>query len=238
MNNEPHYILPGEEGFKNELLDICLATGYYRMQHLMFTSTQTQIDPSAAPLPVFWLREVISKIDEPAAAGNIRRKCSHFTISVLQAAVTKETEALYALYKQHITFEAAASATDYLHQAEIENPFDSWMIEVRDGSTLIAVGYFDKGKHAIAGILNFYHPAYKKYSLGKFLILEKIRFARANNMSLYYTGYLSTAITKFDYKLFPDPRAIEVYLPAAKLWVSYTLMGKELLSKYYNLYHV
>ena len=51
------------------------------------------------------------------------------------------------------------------------------MVQVRDGDKLIAVGYFDKGKTAIAGILNMYHPDYKQYSPGKFLMLKKLEYA-------------------------------------------------------------
>ena len=112
------------------------------------------------------------------------------------------------------------------------------MIEIRTGSNLIAVGYFDLGKNSITGILNFYDPDYKKYSLGKYLILQKIDYAAANSIAFYYTGYLSTAISKFDYKLFPDPGAIEVLLPVEKQWVPYLHLGKEMLENYYYTYLV
>lgn len=51
--------------------------------------------------------------------------------------------------------------------------------------SLLQLDFSDKGANAIAGILNFYHPDYKKFSLGKYLILQKIEFARANRF-LYY----------------------------------------------------
>jgi arginine-tRNA-protein transferase len=92
------------------------------------------------------------------------------------------------------------------------------------------------GKNAITGILNFYHPAYNKYSLGKYLILQKIDFALSNNISFYYTGYISTAINKFDYKLFPDVASIEVYLPVERQWLPYLTLGKPLLQEYFNYY--
>jgi arginine-tRNA-protein transferase len=137
------------------------------------------------------------------------------------------------MYRKHISFSAAESCEDYLHQRFLPNPFNSYMIEVRDGSTLIAVGYFDLGKNAIAGIINFYHPNYHKFSLGKFLMLQKINYALQNNIPYYYTGYISTAITKFDYKIFPDQEAIEVYLPADKKWINYSNIDKSFLEDYY-----
>ncbi len=238
MNNELHYILPGDDGFKDELLDVYLAAGYYRMQHLLFTTVQTQIDADAPPLPVFWLRTLVKNIHPNKSSKGILQKCSAFAMAVKPAEITDEINLLYTAYRNHIDFNAASNCFEYLHQLDVENPFNSKMIEVRDGDKLIAAGFFDEGKNAIAGILNFYHPEYKKFSLGKFLMLQKIAYAISNNISIYYTGYLSTAITKFDYKLFPDVAAIEVYLPAAKLWVPYNLLGKNMLQKYFNRYHL
>ena len=231
---EPHYILPDEDGIKGALLDAYLAAGYYRMQHLIFTTNQTQLDIEGDPLPVFWLRSPVKNIVDNKAATVIRKRCAPFTVAIKKAVITKEINELYSLYHAHINFTASPTCAGYLHQQDIENPYDSWMVEVRDNDTLVAVGFFDRGKNAITGILNFYHPAYNKYSLGKYLILLKIDFALANDIPFYYTGYISTVITKFDYKLFPDAAAIEVYLPIERQWVPYYLLGKPLLHAYYN----
>jgi arginine-tRNA-protein transferase len=107
------------------------------------------------------------------------------------------------------------------------------MVEIRDCTRLIAVGYFDKGSNSIAGILNFYHPDYKKYSLGKYLILKKIDYALGHGIEFYYTGYMSTIYTKFDYKLYPDTNAIEVWLPVEKEWTSYNLFSKDVMDYYF-----
>ena len=234
MINEPLYFLPGENGFKGQILDEFLASGYYRMQHLIFTTNHTTLEPGKESIPVFWLRTEVIKICENKAALAIRKKCLPFTVTCKKAEITTELEELYRLYKNHVDFSASATCWDYLHLDEFDNPYDSRIIEVRDGNCLIAAGYFDLGKNAIAGILNFYHPDYNKFSLGKYLILQKIDYALANGIQYYYTGYISTEITKFDYKLFPDTTAIEVYLPVEKTWVPFALLGKEKLKDYYG----
>ena len=89
------------------------------------------------------------------------------------------------------------------------------MIKIRDKNKLIAVGYFDKGFKSIAGIMNIYHPEYNMYSLGKFLMLQKLQYAQSHNMNFYYTGYISTQSTRFDYKTFPDQNAVEVLLASS-----------------------
>ena len=54
-----------------------------------------------------------------------------------------------------------------------------------------------------------------------------------HNKMFYYTGYVSTGSTRFDYKTFPDPTAVEVLLPDKQQWVPYYLLSKEFLSEYY-----
>ncbi len=232
MLYEPDYVLPDEAGFKGTLLDEYLALGFYRMQHIMFTTNHTRLNLDGNSVPVFWLRTLLPQVHEQPSARAIRKKCAAFSVTYKKAMITPETEALYSLYRESVNFSTSETSRSYLHQFEFYNPFDSWMVEVRDATQLIAVGYFDKGSNAISGILNFYHPAYNKYSLGKFLILQKINYAITNKMDWYYTGYISTATTKFDYKLFPDATAMQVYLPMERKWVCYNTLGKPLLLAY------
>ncbi|MES2775968.1 MAG: GNAT family N-acetyltransferase [Bacteroidota bacterium] len=236
MLTDPNYILPGVDGFKDTQIDDFLALGYYRMQHLIFTTHHTRLDLGGYSVPVFWLRTLVDKVVEQKSAIAIRKKCSPLSVVYKKAAITHEIEALYSIYRNHVDFSTATTCGAYLHQNDLDNPFDSLMIEVRDETKLIAVGYFDKGKNTMAGILNFYHPDYHKYSLGKYLILKKLDFAVENSMTYYYTGYISTANTKFDYKLFPCLAAVEVYLPVENKWLPYESFGKQRLQDYFMHY--
>jgi leucyl-tRNA---protein transferase len=233
MNSAPYFVLPGPEGFKGPLLDKFLAAGYYRMYHTMFTTHHTRMDATGEPLPVFWLRTLVNNIKESSTATTLRKKCARFRVDCKPAAITAETEALYSRYHSSIDFNTAATVYDCLHDQLLPDPFDSRMIEIRDDGILVAVGYFDVGHQAISGILNFYHPDYKKYSLGKWLILQKIRWAQASNIPLYYTGYISTAHAKFNYKLFPDTAAMELYLPVEAAWIPYDVLQLDWLQEYY-----
>ena len=49
-------------------------------------------------------------------------------------------------------------------------------------------------------------------------MLQKIIDAQKNGISLYYPGYIVCGYPKFDYKLFADKKAIEIYLPEVKRW--------------------
>ncbi|MDQ6814058.1 MAG: arginyl-tRNA--protein transferase [Bacteroidota bacterium] len=228
------YIAADEKGFKGDTLDKLLAAGYYRMQHFMFTCNDTALGNDLPVIPVFWLRTLVSQCTFGKTANNILKKCARFSVSVQSAYIDDEIENLYALYKEWVPFSVSSTCTDYLHQQIFPQPFHSMIVQVRDGRKLIAVGYFDKGHDSIAGIMNIYHPKYHTYSLGKLLILQKLRFALSQRKSFYYTGYISTGSTRFDYKTFPDPKAVEVLLPDKQQWVPYDLVSKAFLSEYYQ----
>ncbi len=227
------YLIASEDGFKNETLDSLLAKGFYRMQHLMFTCNQTAINYETFTIPVFWLRTIVQKVTPGKSALNIQKRCNGFHVQIADAFVDEEIEALYAQYKEHVSFFVSESCKGYLHNEVLPMPFDSKIIQIRDNNKLIAVGYFDKASNAIAGIMNIYHPDYKSYSLGKFLMLQKLEYAFSQNIQFYYTGYISTQSPRFDYKTFPDVDAVEVFLPVEQEWVPYSLFGKEFLAEYY-----
>lgn len=234
MNAWPDFVFPNQKGFKGDLLDNYLAAGYYRMQHLLFTTHHTQLGIEQKAQPVFWLRIPVKNINESSTACAIRKKCAAFTAILTKAKINNGINELYSGYIKSIDFKAAESCNTYLHDPCIENPFQAKMLQLKDGNTLIAVGYFDIGKTSMAGILNFYDPTYKKYSLGKYLMLKKLDYARDNNIDFYYTGYISTENCKFDYKLFPDKNTIEVFLPLEKIWIPFHQMGKEKLAEYFD----
>ena len=231
---QPHqYIKANEEGFKSSILDALLSMGYYRMQHYMFTCNETPTSDDGFTIPVFWLRTLVQPCKPNKSALNIVKKCAGFQVETLPAMVDDEIEALYAQYSNHKPFSTSETCASYLQSAEIPDPFNSMMVQVRDKGKLIAVGYFDKGLQSIAGIMNIYHPAYAAYSLGKFLIMQKLQYAIEQHMQFYYTGYISTGSTRFDYKTFPDSQAVQVYLPTENKWMPYHLLGKEYLQEYY-----
>src|ERR1700759_4033008 len=101
MNNF-QYIGAGEGGFKDVALDNLLAAGFYRMQHFMFTCNDTIIDKEGYSIPVFWLRTLVNECKLSRSANIIIKKCAGFSVSIQQAYVDKEVEALYAIYKKHI----------------------------------------------------------------------------------------------------------------------------------------
>ncbi len=208
------------ENFKGKTLDQFLSAGWYRMGSTLFTTKFIYPFNNEITAGVFWLRYLVDNVRLNKKSLALFAKNSRFTFEYKSFALTGELITLHQLYTQNLKFTTSGSLVLLLE--DIYNiVFDSTIIEVRDDGKLVAAGIFDIGTESIAGIINFYNPDYKKFSPGKFLILLKYQFCVKNNIPLYYPGYFMPQYPIFDYKLFLDKNATEVFLPDEKKWIPY-----------------
>ena len=210
--------------FNGALLDNFLAQGCYRMRQDIFT-TDFIWDKNALH-PVFWLRFSLQHFYFDNKAQKLLNANKRFHVSTRHFIICKEIEKLYQSYFEKVNFDAPKRIeeflfNDFITEKHPNNLFDTSIIEVRENNKLIAAGIFDEGLNSLAGIMNFYDPAYKKYSLGKYLMLLKIQHAMRLNMQYYYPGYIAFNYPKFDYKLFPNPSFAEIFDSKKKIWLSY-----------------
>ncbi|GAB3574612.1 GNAT family N-acetyltransferase [Hymenobacter daeguensis] len=194
---------------RGDALDFYLAQGYYRMQQDLFTCQFVPFDGRL--YTAHWLRLDLARVQWGPEQRRLLRRNARFTATIQPFRPRPEYEELYARYRQSITFDAAPTVDDVLLGGAEHNVFNTGIIELHDDGNLIAAGVFDLGERALAGILNFYDPAYRQYSLGKYLMLLKIEYARRLQLAHYYPGYLIHSYPKFDYKLFACATATEVF---------------------------
>ena len=209
-------------------LDVYLSKGYFRMQQDIFTCFAVLFNDKICP--VHWLRIDLAKVTYGKEQLRLFRINQKFSVSCKPFVLTDEIRALYATYRAAINFEAPDTVESCLLDGSAASVFDTYALEVRDEHTLIAVGIFDKGSRSIAGIMNFYHPAYRKYSLGKYLMLLKTDYARLQEQTYYYPGYLASLYDKFNYKLFACEAATEVYDSNRDRWYPFAWETVHLLS--------
>ncbi len=200
-------------------LDRFLAIGWYRMGQSIFTTNH--IFQNERAHWVFWLRYYLPDIQLSSKLKKLASRNNRFTSEVKPFRLTTELEGLYSVYHRGVDFDAPPTISSFLYDEPGVNVFDSSVIEIRDGNKLIAAGIFDQGAESIAGIMNFYDPAYRQYSPGKYLMMVKANLAKNEGKKWYYPGYIVHGIPKFDYKLFIDKSLAEVYLPFANKWVPY-----------------
>lgn len=201
-------------------LDLYLSLGYFRMQQSVFTCRYVVFDSVFSP--VFWLRIDLARAELGNRQRTLLKIRNKFSVHVKPFILSEELEMLYASYRNSIDFDAPASVEECLFNGSSANLFDTHSIEIRDDGRLIAVGIFDCGSISIAGIMNFFDPAYRKYSLGKCLMLLKMEHAKSQRMAYYYPGYLASEYPKLNYKLFACEAATEVYDDYTDLWYPFT----------------
>lgn len=216
MSNDIHF-LPSVRG---KILDLYLAKGWYRTACYLFTTHTIEPYNNEISYPVIWLRYKVASVKLSTANRQLIRKNKHFKVIVRPFSITDELVGLHKKYIANLKFQASQSLQDLL--VDVGNViFESYVIEVRDEEKLIAAGIFDKGLHAIAGIVNCYDPDYKKHSLGRFLIMLKYSYCVVHKIPLYYPGYYSPEYPVFDYKLTLDKAATEIYIPDTDTWQPY-----------------
>ena len=201
---------------RGEALDSYLSQGYYRMQQDLFTCNFLPMEEGL--FTAHWLRLTLADVTYGPAQRRLLRLNAQFLAAIRPFRLTAELEELYARYRASITFDAPESVESFLLGGATHNLFNTAVLELRDGERLVAAGIFDRGARSLAGIMNFYDPAYHRHSLGKYLMLLKIEHARQQQLDYYYPGYVVHNFPKFDYKLFPCPAATEVFDCFSREW--------------------
>jgi arginine-tRNA-protein transferase len=225
----------GPKGFRGALLDELLAKGYFRDGRKM-VAKDSQQDGYYGRSPMFYwvcmLRYPVADYSPSATMRNIRNRCAKFELTLSPGVVTEEAEALYRRYRESVDFELPGSLKVHLHDGEIAPPFDTSVMEVRDGGRLIAAGFLDRGSDSCVGVLNIYDPDYERYSLGKYLIDRKIEMARSEGLRYFYPGPVIISNDRLDYKLSFDREHVEVFLSADGVWEPFRKHGKAGMEKY------
>jgi len=213
MFAEAHY---RTEPLGPEELDHYLAEGWFRMGQSIFTCTYLGLQEHF--LRVIWLRVVLEDLQSDKTLQKLSKLNSNFKIKVGKASITPEKEELFSKYKTGISFEASSSLEQLLFSGSEYNIFNTLEINLYDADKLIAVGYFDVGKSSAEGICSFYDPAYKRYSLGKYLIYQKMLFCKNQGMQFFYLGYFTPGYKAFDYKLSIGKNKLEYFDLTTKSW--------------------
>jgi arginyl-tRNA--protein-N-Asp/Glu arginylyltransferase len=188
-------------------LDAYLAQGWFRMGPTIFTTNFLSFKENL--YSAIWLRVMLAEFQGGKTQAKLFKANSQFTTRIQRATITDEKEQLFAKYKASVPFEASASLQHLLFGKSYATVYDTYEVNVHHEGKLIAVGYFDLGKESAMGISSFYHPDFKKYSLGKYLIYLKMTYCKQLGMRYFYPGYFVPGYAFFDYKLSIGRDALE-----------------------------
>lgn len=216
-----YYDRVNPESITGQQLDALLALGWYRMHQNVFTTSHVELGEIYR---VHWLRYPVQSVRAHRSRQRIRRRNHPFTVSIEPfSSIGLAHHQLHQKYRAAIDFDGALSIEECLfgEPPVRNNIFQTHCISVYDRGNLIAAGYFDTGETAAASILHFFHPAYKRYSLGKYLILLTLDFLNNNGYRLYYPGYVVEGLSKMDYKLFLGREQAQYFHPSSAQWLPF-----------------
>lgn len=211
---EPQYILLTR--LAPAQLDKFLSMGWFRMQQAIFTTGTLNFNGTM--YEAVWLRVCLHDFTPGKKYKILSGKNKPFRTEIKPALITPAHEELFASYKENISFEAAPSLISLLQGGLDYNVYNTFMINVYDGDTLAGTGCFDLGCNSAAGIFSVYDPRYKKCSLGKYMIYEKMLYCQRENFSYFYPGYFVRGYPVFDYKIEIGQPAVEYFDPQKRSW--------------------
>ncbi|MFY8037903.1 MAG: GNAT family N-acetyltransferase [Cyclobacteriaceae bacterium] len=199
-------------------LDDYLERGWFRMGQTIFTTQFIHF--KTAMYNTVWLRVALSNYRADNTEVKLFKQNAKFTTYIRPATITPEKENLYARYRTSVAFQPSESLQHLLFGATDEaSVFNTYEVAMYDDDRLIAIGYFDLGQTSAEGIVSVYDPAYKKYSLGKYLIYKKMEYCKALGMHYYYPGYFVPGYSFFNYKLSIATDSISFFSLPIKQWI-------------------
>lgn len=74
------------------------------------------------------------------------------------------------------------------------NVCDYVFLEIYDDTTLISVAVTDVFHNALSAVYTFYHPDYRKNSIGMYSILEQIKLANHWQKTCFFLAIKSTIV--------------------------------------------
>lgn len=201
------------------MLDTFLAKGWFRMGQSVFTTHFLRFQNQF--YPAVWLRYDLGTISADSMEGKLKKIEARFQTEVGPWVSSEEQEELFTLYRKHSGLSMAESLRHILMDEHAENVFQTFQVSIRDGDRLVGLGIFDAGDQSAAGISSIYHPDYKKYSLGKILMLLKMRHCIGLGLQWFYPGYAVPGYRRFDYKLRVLPEHTHFYHSPVESWIKY-----------------
>lgn len=206
-------------------LDNYLAHGWFRMGQTIFTTNFLRF--SGVFYSAIWLRIDLDTFVPSKTQLKLEKLNAIFKVEIVPVKVTATHEELFLKYKNHISFEAAPSLEYLLYHDGNNDIYNTFQVNIYDQQKLIATGFFDLGENTSAGISCIYDPDYRKYSLGKYLMLLKMQYSKQKGLKYFYPGYFAPGYPLFDYKLDLAKPSLEYYELSSLSWQPFSKYSQE-----------
>lgn len=207
-------------------LDRYLERGWFRRGPAIFTTHFVQLNNQM--LSIVWLRVKLLEYEPDRVHKRLFKENARFTTKIGPASITEEKEALYARYKVTRPFVPIETLSLLMFgKDKIESVYNTYEVSIRDNDKLIACCYFDLGEKSVQAVVLFFDPDYKNFSLGKYLIYNKIQYCKDNGYQYFYPGYYIPNNTPFQYKIDIGRQALQYFELNTGTWHDHYLFTSD-----------
>ena len=140
------------DSFLDRDWDDAWARGWFRMRQNLFTTHFLEFDRKFHS--AVWLRVGLADLVPEKAFLELKKRNRRFRAEFRPCGVsrpTSEQEALYQRYRNSLEFEPAPTLKDLLFGDDTRTLFPTWQVELFDGDTLVAAGFFDAQRYIALG---------------------------------------------------------------------------------------
>lgn len=146
------------------------------------------------------LRIELARCTLSTSQKRVLKKNQDLRVEIRDAFLDEVKEALFARHKARFTENVPGSIYDFLSPEPASIPCQTKEVCLFQQEQLLAVSFLDVGATATSSVYSIFEPTETKRSLGIYLILLSIAYARQNGKQFYYPGYAYEEPSVYDYK--------------------------------------
>ncbi len=180
-------------------LDKFLAGGWFRSSNGLFRNKILCL--SGQLCTVLNVRIPLEDYSLSKSMRKLRNKNRDFRVDIGPLQICHQMEDLYDLTRFRFKGFIFPDIYSFLFDLFDREIFNSYHVKVYDGDKLIGASIFDLGQNSVMSVLGLHDPDYKKYSMGKYTMLQEVLYAQSSGFKYYYPGYVLKEKDDFDYKL-------------------------------------
>ena len=184
------------KGSKNQdFYNLLISKGFRRSQNILYNQVCENCNKC---IPI---RIKVNNFQETKNQKRIINKGKLFERKVVEKATYEQ----FYLFKEYLDFKHPDSEMNDMIFADyysmVKNTgIDTKIIEYRLDNVLVSSCITDFLDNALSMVYSFYSPYANKYSLGKYMILDHIKFGKKYDKEIIYLGYWINGCKEMEYK--------------------------------------
>jgi leucyl-tRNA---protein transferase len=179
-------------------MDLLWLMGFRHFGTLFFRYDSTE--QGSGNVHVLPLRIDLHQFTLSKSQKRIMKRNQDLQVVFRDAFIDEEKYRIFDIHKRRFTENIPGDLCDFISSLPAEIPCRTQECCLYHEGTLIGVGFLDRGEKAVSAVYTIYDTAYMKRSLGIYILLQEILYAREAGMHYLYHGYAYREASFYDYK--------------------------------------